>query len=146
MKKLLLSTLVLLAFSVAIILFQISCKKSAVAATPTTTTAGVQQQNKILFVKNIPLVSPGTSGLYQGQIYSANYDGTDQQLLNITLPKDIYISYTPVVTISPNQKTIFFSVSNLAGDNGIYSSNIDGTNPKQVVSIDPSGPWIQVAY
>ena len=85
MKKIILSTIVLASFSVSIILFQISCKKSADAATLTSST-GIQQQNKIIFVKNIPLVAPGTSGLYQGQIWSANYDGTNQQQINITLP------------------------------------------------------------
>jgi hypothetical protein len=145
MKKLLLSTIVLLAFSVSIILFQLSCKKSADAATPITS-AAVQQQNKIIYVKNIPIVAAGTSGLYQGQIYSANYDGTNQQQINITLPTGLYISYTPNVVLSPDQKTIFFSVSDINNVIGIYSSSIDGTNTKPVIAPNSTGPWIEIAY
>jgi hypothetical protein len=54
MKKILLGTIALTAFSCSIILFQISCKKSADAATPTTS-IGITQQNKIIYTKNLPL-------------------------------------------------------------------------------------------
>jgi hypothetical protein len=167
MKKLLLSSIVLLAFSASIVLFQMSCHKTADAQSPayilpvatTTKLGGVipdgttisvdgtgkisaiaaapKQQNKIIYVKNLPLA--GSSGLYYGQIWTANYDGTGQQQINITLPSGMFVSYTPFVRLSPDQKTIFFSVSDAKNDNngtGFFSANIDGTNPKLIIQND----------
>jgi len=177
MKKLVLSTIVLLAFSASIILFEVSCHKTVKAQSPnyilpvatTTKLGGVipdgatisvdatgkistvgtapKQQNKIIYVKNLPLAS--NPGLYYGQIWTANYDGTGQQQINITLPAGLFISYTPFVKLSPDQKTIFFSVSDAKADNngtGFYSANIDGTDPKLIMQNDGSIYTIQVAY
>src|SRR5689334_16056327 len=115
MKKIFLSSVALLTFSLSIILFQMSCKKSADAASPTVATAPLQQ-NKIVFTKNIPLVAPGTQGLYYGEIWVANYDGSNQQKINITLPSGLFISYQPFVKLSPDQKTIFFRVDDINQD------------------------------
>ncbi|HTD40052.1 MAG TPA: hypothetical protein VK671_05490 [Mucilaginibacter sp.] len=148
MKKVLLSTIVLLAFTLSIALFQISCKKSADAATPTVATTP-PQQNKIVFTKNIPLVAPGTQGLYYGEIWTANYDGTNQQKLNIVLPQGLFVSYTPFVKLSPDQKTIFFRVDDVNSDKngtGFYSCNIDGSNAKLVIANDGEIGTVEVAY
>jgi len=177
MKKLILSTIVLLAFSASVILFEVSCHKTAKAQSPnyvlpaaTTTKLGgvipdgttisvdgtgkistigtaAKQQNKIIYVKNLPLA--GSSGLYYGQIWTANYDGTGQQQINITLPTGLFIQYTPFVRLSPDQKTIFFNVSDAKMDNigtGFFSANIDGTNPKLIIPSDGSNGTIEVAY
>jgi hypothetical protein len=178
MKKIFLSTIALSLFALSAILFQISCKKTANAQSssyvlPTATTSrlgGVipdgttisvdgngristnnigteKQQNKIIFTKNIPLA--GTSGQYYGQIWTANYDGTNQQQINISLPNGLFVSYTPFVKLSPDQKTIFFYVDDFNGDKngtGFYSSNIDGSNPKLIIPNDGAISTIQVAY
>jgi len=146
MKKILLSTIVLTAFSFSIILFQISCKKSADAAT-TTTSTGTTQQSKIIYTKNLPL--SGSQGIYYSEIGVANYDGTSAQKINITLPTGLFIDYTTFVKLSPDQKTIFFRVADVKQDTngtGFYSANIDGTNAKLIVPNDGTGGTIEVAY
>lgn len=70
MKKLLMGSLALTLFSISIIIFQMSCKKDATAQT--NNTSGIIQLNKILYSKN----PTGTSG--NGEIWTANYDGTGQ--------------------------------------------------------------------
>ena len=158
MKKVLMGSIVVLIFSLAVILFQVSCQKSANAqqnytlpvATPTvlggvkpdgvtimvdatgkistaSNTAGIQQQNILLFVKRIA----GTSFTYE--IWTANYDGTNQKKINITLSAGLSIDEegrSP--RLSPDGKTVFFDVRNSI-NSSIYSCNIDGTNVKQVI-------------
>jgi hypothetical protein len=179
MKKILLSTIILTAFALSITLFELSCKKTANAQSPsyvlpvaTTSKLGcimadgttisvdatgkisavntgslAKQQNKIIFTKNIPLV--GTPGEYFGQIWAANYDGTNQQQINITLPAGLFVSYQPFIKLSPDQKTIFFYVDDAKQDKngpGFYSANIDGTNAKLIIANDGTGGTIEVAY
>lgn len=138
MKKILLSAIVLIAFSFSIILFQISCKKSADAATPTTS-AGATQQNKIIYQV---LDSQGS------EIWTANYDGTNQQKLNISLPANFVIVQDSGVKLSPDGKTIFFTAFNPNGNTtgGIYSCNIDGSNAKEIISGGTYGDVMGVAY
>jgi len=145
MKKILLSTIVLTGFSLSIILFQISCKKSADAATTPTTT--VTQQNKIIYTKNLPV--SGSTGIYYSEIWIANYDGSSPQKININLPTGLFVDYTTFVKLSPDQKTIFFRVSDVKQDKigtGFYSANIDGSNAKLIVPNDGNGGTIEVAY
>jgi len=169
MKKILLSTIVLLAFTLSVVLFQVSCKKEANAQTssytlpPATTsklggvipdgttisvdgngkisTSGnvVQQQNKILYV--VYGSQPNTD-----EIWSANYDGTNAQKINIVLPTGLAIGDTNF-TISPDRKMIFFSVFSPTGGTGsIYACNIDGSNPHKIISNGPAGADVVVAY
>jgi hypothetical protein len=123
MKKILLSTIVLTSFSLSIILFQISCKKDAVADT---TTTGVNQQNKLVFIKN--------NSVTGWSIWVSNYDGSSPQNLNIVLPSASGIDGS--LSISPDHKTIFFSVSYTAPskEDDIYSCSIDGTNVKKLIT------------
>jgi len=125
MKKIVLSTFVLFAFSASIILFQISCKKEARADTSATTTT-VVQQNKIIYVK--PGTAPG------GEVWTANYDGTNAQKININLPTGL--GFMAFVKISPDHKTLFLSLGAISTGiiNGIYSCNIDGSNLVLVTS------------
>ncbi len=146
MKKILLSTIVLTAFSCSIILFQVSCKKSADAATSNSNVA-VTQQSKIIYTKNLPV--SGSTGAYYCEIWIANYDGSNAQKINITLPSGLFVDYTTFVKLSPDQKTIFFRVADVNNDNngtGFYSSNIDGTNAKLIVPNDGTSGTIEVAY
>jgi hypothetical protein len=162
MKKILLSTIVLTAFSISIILFEISCKKTANADSPpyslpvaTTTKLGgvipdgttisvdgtgkistvgtVAQQNKLLYMINTP---------QDNELWTSNYDGSDANKINIILPTGLAI-YDNTFTISPDHKTIFFEVYVISSNQEyIYTCNIDGTNPHQIIT----GGDLGVAY
>lgn len=129
MKKILLSTVVLLAFSFSLILFQISCKKVARAEMITVDT--VKQQNKIVFIKIGP---PSVSRA----IWQANYDGSNAQKLNIMLPANVGIDGTlgASLSVSPDHKKIFFTAGDTTTNHiyDIYSANIDGSNAQKVLS------------
>ena len=149
MKKILLSTVVLIAFSFSIILFQISCKKDAKAQTssaltPATTTKlggvipdgstiavdgtgkiSVAQQGKIVFIKY-------GSATSQSEVWTANYDGSEAAKVNLVLPSTL--SVAAHANISPDHKTLFVSVFDAKGNAGIYSCGIDGSNPKLILS------------
>jgi hypothetical protein len=138
MKKILLSTIVLLAFSFSCILFQISCKKNADAASPTNTS--VTQQGKILYKKLVTVNS-----IRQAEIWTANYDGSSQTKINITLPAGLYIAIDGDIKLSPDQKTIFLVVEdNTTYPKGTYSCNIDGSNVKEI--FNDYNESVQVAY
>jgi len=135
MKKILLSTLVLTAFSFSIILFQFSCKKQVYADTQTTST---QQQNKIIYLKDI--YGSGKILFDQAEIWTANYDGTGQAKINITLPTN-YVIAIENPQLSPDRKTMFFDAFQTNGTEditswSIYACNIDGSNVHQVVAAD----------
>lgn len=151
MKKILLSTIVLTLFATSLILFDISCKKSANAdspsyiLTPATTSklggvipdgttisvdgsgkistvgSSASQQNKILYLTS------------DGGIGTANYDGTNAQKLNIILPTGYSIDSGNNLQISPDHKTIFFAVSSTAGEFN-FACNIDGSNVHKVIA------------
>lgn len=147
MKKLFLGSVALLCFSLAILLFQVSCKKEAKADSPTTNTT--TQKNKIVYVKQFY----GTGGrLYDyGEIWTANYDGTAQTKLNITLPTNVVIAQVEP-KISPDGQTIFFNAFLTDGtkdiSNGwsLYSCSTDGSNVKQVVQSSGNTVAIAAAY
>lgn len=155
MKKLLLGSASLCLFSISIMIFQMSCKKDATAQTsnsnyilpPATTSTlggvivgnglsvtgngtlsvvnsgGVTQQNKILYTKYF------SSG---SEYYICNFDGTNNQQINITLPANVRKSSE--VVISPDHQKIFF-LANLAiapSNSYTYSCNLDGTNVQLV--------------
>jgi len=134
MKKILLSTLVLTAFSFSIILFQFSCKKQVYADTQTTSI----QQSKIIYLKNI--YGSGNIDFDHAEIWSANYDGTNQVKINITLPAN-YVIAIQQPQLSPDRKTMFFDAFQTDGTQptsswSIYACNIDGSNVHQVVAPD----------
>lgn len=158
MKKLLLGSAALTIFAISITLFQISCQKESQAQAtsytlpPATTSAlggvivgngltvtsngtlsvapgGPTQQNKILFVKSFVSEQEEWS-----EIWTANYDGTNAQKINITVPADMRIDGELGPIISPDRQTIFFSMSNTTtNSNHIYSCKLDGTNIVKVV-------------
>ncbi|SEO88295.1 hypothetical protein SAMN05192574_11537 [Mucilaginibacter gossypiicola] len=129
MKKVLLSTIILTAFSCSLILFQLSCKKVAVAASDQTTTT---QVGKLIYSK---LIAPATGNSYF-ELWSANYDGTNQQKISITLPAGVSISGD--AKLSPDHKTLFFGAytfkSGVITKSALYACNIDGSNPHEIVS------------
>ena len=158
MKKIFLSSMVLIVFAFSIILFQISCQKEINAQTAstnaipaTTSTLGSiivgnglsvtsngtlsvtccngNQANKIIFLK--ALVS-GTAELVE--LWSANYDGTNPQKINISIPSGMNINEENAPLISPDHETIFFTLINTTTEEShIYSVKTDGTNLLKVI-------------
>jgi hypothetical protein len=114
MKKILLGTIVLTAFSFSILLFQISCKKEAKAQTAQTAQT---QQGKIIYLKSGQATT----------ICTANYDGSNEQQINIAVPANNVIE--TLTAISPDRKTIFFAISPVnSTDEILYKCNVDGSN------------------
>ena len=122
MKKLLLGSVSLLIFSLSIAIFQISCKKDATAQT---TNTGLTQLNKILYTKYINATS-------LVELWTANYDGTNQQKINISLPA----GQTPDGTsrLSPDGTKVFFGVRISGTSVIIYSANLDGSDLTSIIN------------
>ncbi|MBB6273143.1 Tol biopolymer transport system component [Pedobacter cryoconitis] len=132
MKKILLSTIVLFAFSLSILLFQVSCKKEATAKT---STPGQNSLNIILYAKSF-----NSNNSYSQEIWMSGYDGSNQKKINIQLPSGIVFSEGIEPKLSPDGKTIFFeagaagsSSGNISYQTDLYSCNIDGSNLKKVI-------------
>ncbi|HTD40054.1 MAG TPA: hypothetical protein VK671_05500 [Mucilaginibacter sp.] len=144
MKKIFLSSIALLAFSLSIILFQISCKKSAVAASNATTTS--TDQNKLLYLKEF-YGNSSTQLFDYAEIWTANADGSSPLKLNITLPTNVVIALTDP-KVSRDGKTIFFNAfltdgtHQISNNWSIYACNIDGSNVRQILS-DASKALVQ---
>ncbi|MBL0079228.1 MAG: hypothetical protein IPP53_08940 [Bacteroidetes bacterium] len=122
MKKLLLSSIVLLLFSCSILIFEVSCQKEAKADTNYIT-----QQNKIVYLKEFPIENG------QDEIWTANIDGTNQKRYSINFPANYELdAENGNITLTPdNQKIIFaLDVNRVAG---IYSCNIDGSNLVKII-------------
>lgn len=88
-----------------------------------------------IFYIDFVLVAPNNTTI---QFYNINTDGTNKQPINITLPSSVQLSLASTPVISKDGKVIYFSaiITNSPGNysSSIYSSNIDGTNPKMVIS------------
>ena len=167
MKKLLLSSVILTFFAFSIILFQASCQKEAVANTEsgytlppaTATTLGgvivgsgldvttdgtlsvksgsVAQQNKIIYKKKVNSVT---------EIWTANYDGSNQKKLSIALP-----SGTDVwdMTISPDGQKLIFSAFVNSSESHIFTCKTDGSSLTKIIDgtgLGTEGLNILVAY
>jgi len=128
MKKLLLSSIVLLLFSFSILLFQVSCQKEANANTNNTTTT----QNKILFVKS-------QTGQPR-EIWTANIDGTNQQKVNITIPSGKTIDDETVEITADGSKIVLVLWNNATPSTGdIYTCNIDGSDLTKIIGNTTAG-------
>lgn len=130
MKKILLSSIILFLFSVSIVLFQISCKKEAVADVAVGGADG-----KILFskyTKTLPEIQ---------ELWSINQDGTNLKKININLP--IGFKYdVEDLKLSQDSKKIFFKIYN----EGIYSCSIDGGNLTKILEDKNAGIWLNGIY
>ena len=166
MKKVLLASVVLTAFSLAIIAFQLSCQKSTYAQVAnytlppaTTSTLGgviigsglsvssngtlsvdssstTSAVNTIVFLKYI-----NSGGNFTAQIWTSNYDGTNQKQVVVSLPTGISITAGSAdgaeVKLSPDGKTIFFLAQDATQTAYIYSCTVSGSTVTKVV--DGSG-------
>jgi hypothetical protein len=117
MKKLLLSSVILLLFSASVMLFQLSCKKEVLAQIP------ALQQNKIIYLNQC-----------NNLLYSANYDGSNKTVIPISLPAHYIVD--DILSISPDRKTIFISTLDTIklGVPSLYRCNADGTAPQEIAS------------
>ena len=135
MKKILLSSVVLLAFSVSIIVFQMSCQKIVTAQVPKT----LGSLNKILLAKNvykqvgttfdsigrppIPLHANTT------EFYLVGYNGGTLTRIDIPLPAGEYPFGNGV--ISADGQKLIFDASNIDVQNQqsfVYSYSLDGSS------------------
>jgi len=96
----------------------------------TQSTSGLKQLNKIVFLKQV-YVGPDAFG----ELWMANYDGTNQTKINVTLPSGINIQEDTDVKLSPDGTKLFFTTRDAANDIWhIYSCQVDGSNPQQIVT------------
>jgi len=128
MKKIFLGSVVLLMFSCAIVIFQISCKKDAFAQTTNTT-------NKILLLKN-------AIGSYDGpyETWIADADGSNQVQVIVNVQGWRLLP----AKLSPDGSKIFFHGTDSATlstlpRSEIFTSNIDGSNIQQITNDNISG-------
>jgi hypothetical protein len=154
MKSILQASFALLFFSLAIAIFQMSCKKDAIAQTPTqtvytlppattSTLGGVIVGNGLSVTSNGTLSLTATGSGQQNklvyrkaigvdtpnefyEIWTSNFDGSSQQKVNINLPVGTRIGG---VGISPDGKKLFLDVFPVTTGStaSIYSCNIDGS-------------------
>lgn len=123
MKKLSFASVILTCFSLSIILVQFSCSKNTDAQAPNN--PGLTQLNKLVYF------AENNTG-FGGDIWIANYDGSNQTKVNITIPSGYVI--TSYARLSPDGKTLFFVGENKSTEeDNIYSCNIDGSNVKEIV-------------
>jgi hypothetical protein len=119
MKNLLRTSIVLLIFSFAALLFNLSCRKEVSAQTNTSS----QSLGLIFFQK---------AGDPPNVIWKANYDGTGQTRITIAGIPANSIPVFKCTAVSPDGRKIFFLWETPAGRN-IFSCNIDGTGITGVV-------------
>ncbi len=124
MKNFFKTTLYLFAFAFAGVLFQISCSNSENSVPQNST----NQLNKIIYSKQV-----GS----EIQIWTCNYDGTNQIQIPIALPANLIVNNnnsqaTP--RLSPDGQTVFFVAFNTTTTLwSVYSCNISGNNLQEVV-------------
>ncbi|MBL0079776.1 MAG: hypothetical protein IPP53_11895 [Bacteroidetes bacterium] len=120
MKKLFLSSIVLLLFSISNMLFQVSCQKEA-NANPN----NITQLNKIVYIKEID-GSPERSELWISDI-----DGNNQTKIPVTFPFEP--SFLSISLTTDGSKVIFSIESDLSENGYIYSCKTDGSNLTKLV-------------
>ena len=113
------ATIVLSLFAISLTLVQMSCSKSTAQAGSNT----LAQINKIVYAK----IGGSPTGFWV-----ANYDGTGQTQVNVTLPSGYTISGSHAPALSPDGTKLFFVAYNSIG-RSIFSCNINGTSLTQIV-------------
>lgn len=138
MKKILLSSIILFLFSVSIVLFQISCKKEAVADVAV---GGTSPSNLGVILYTKRSVSSTT------ELWTANYNGTNQKKININLGtgKSIETGF-----LSPDGKLVFVVLQEKLSNNDIvintYSCQPDGSNLKRILGDENNSVFVCNVY
>jgi hypothetical protein len=119
MKNILKATFILMAFSLAIIAFQISCQKSASAQSGGGTTSGIS--NKIIYQKGDATSVNGAT------IWIANYDGSSATQISYTIPDGSKLNYA---AFSTNAKKVLLKtyISSGTGITEYWIGSFDGTS------------------
>ena len=170
MRKIFLGSIVLTLFAITTSVIQVSCNRDVIAQNssyvlpPATTSrlGGVivggglsissdgvlstsgNSINKILYV-----IKQTSGGNLSYEMWLANYDGSNKNRVNITLPRKIVVKDDMSPRLSPDGKKIFF----LAYDNDwmipkphLWSCNIDGSNVNQIITGDGGSVIFGGAY
>ena len=158
-KKILMGSFALLFFSMAMIVFQISCQKDISAQTngntytlppaTTSTLGGIIVGNGLSITSNgtLSVTATTSSGLTQlnklifkkvissgAEIWTANYDGSNATKVNIMLPSGISFSDDMNPIMSPDGTKIFFTAGNGGTSGGdLYCCKADGTNVIKII-------------
>jgi hypothetical protein len=144
MKKILMSSAVLLLFSVSLIIFQMSCQKSSIAQSST------QTSNKILLKKDIERqvgTTVDSSGKsipvyrYSVDFYVVQYDGTNLSKINIVMPSGEYPWGNG--SISPDGEKLIFNALNINNHHSVYSCFLNGSN---LIKLVDGSYQVQGAY
>ncbi|KHJ39187.1 hypothetical protein PBAC_05000 [Pedobacter glucosidilyticus] len=120
MKKVFLSTLILLGFSLSMLIFQASCKKEATAQQNTQTITGT-----ILY----SLYNDNTSTT---EYWICNEDGSNNKKIPLILPSGLRLD-DPNGKLSKDGKTLIFVVRDTSNKRFIYSCSLDGGNLKKLI-------------
>lgn len=161
MRKFIYGSFVLIVFSLATIIFQISCQKTVDAQTSTytlppatpTTLGGVIVREGLNVTSNgtISVKTTAHDVLHKlifkkvtasgAGIWTANYDGTSAVKVNISLPSSIVFSDDMNPIMSPDGQKIFFTAAAATSvfNGDLYSCNVDGTNVTKIVDKGSSG-------
>lgn len=116
MKKLLLGTIVLLAFNGTIILTQMSCSKEASAQSGNTTSPKL-----VLFYK-----------IDTRELWLSNIDGSDKHKIPITLPAGLKLGEGHLT--ADGIIVVFEAFKDVTGEvEGIYTCLINGSNVKKII-------------
>lgn len=162
MKKLLLGSISLLLFSVSIFIFQVSCQKTVTAQqnnstyilqpATQTTLGGIIVGDGLQVTSNgtVSVKATSTSGFNKlskivyrrtssdgsiDEIWLANYDGSEQTKINITLPSGIVFGESMQPRLAPDGSKVFFTAapSTSFSSEDLYSANTDGSNVTKIV-------------
>lgn len=149
-------SLVLTTFAIAIIIFQMSCQKTADAQTSnyvlpvatTTTLGGVKPDGVTILVDATGKISTTTSSLTDVVLYTkspnsgtvtyeywvCNRDGSNKR--KITFPADLTIRDDNVSLLADRNSVIFTASTSPSGTalREIYTMNIDGSNLLKILS------------
>ncbi|RQO78871.1 hypothetical protein DBR40_03865 [Pedobacter sp. KBW01] len=99
--------------------------------------AGTTQLNKLIYSR----ITYDAGGTYKGaEIWTANYDGSAQTKINVSLPSGIVFAENPSPKLSPNGTKIFFTAGpsssynpTMASVESLYSCNIDGSSVVKII-------------
>lgn len=116
------------------------CKKNSTLSNPGNSLTPPAQQNKIVYLDL--LNGPNTYTLW-----TANYDGSNAQQVNITMPANVKLgSGSPKISLD-DKKIYFNGISTLNNVSNIYSCDLDGSNVQLLVAGGAAGlPGIGGTY
>lgn len=129
MKKLLMGSVALSCIAVSLTILQLSCSKSEAQ----NQTASVMQINKLLISRYVPTTT----------ISIANYDGTNESIIPLNIPAGftLFNDLWSQPKLSPDGQKLFYYLIQNGNQTQpyLYMSNVDGSNPVQVLQFTEYG-------